>query len=202
MPRNTRKFRLTVQYRNFMEATGHREPPDGFPPHPDDDTYNQPKLAANTRPVVGVTWHDAVAYCKWAGGRLPTEAEWEYAARGGKQYEYGTATGEISPDLANYWGQNKWKHTAPVGSFPPNPFGLHDMAGNAWEWCSSVYKPYPYKADDGREAPEADGRRVLRGGSWSDHSGDLRAACRCRIDPRSSYPYHFGFRVAVRAGVP
>ena len=104
-------------------------------------------------PVVQICWYDAVAYARWAGKRLPTEAEWEYAARGGKvraRYVWGD---ELLPDgkwQANIWeghfpDQNSsddgFARTAPVATFPPNGFGLYDMAGNVWEWCSDWYRP-------------------------------------------------------------
>jgi len=101
------------------------------PQYWEDSEYNTPE-----QPVVGVTRSDAASYCEWAGLRLPTEAEWEYAAAGGKGLAYPTSTGEIGNDLANIrgkGGRDTWLVPSPVGRFPPNPFGLYDMAGNAWE---------------------------------------------------------------------
>lgn len=182
------------QYAKFLQATGYPEKPDFW----DDPKFNKPN-----QPVVGVKFHAALAYCRWAGLRLPTEAEWEYAAAAGaKQLRYGTATGEISHDLANFAGaQGRDVYDdapAPVGKFPPNPFGLYDMAGNAWEWTSSLWRPYPYRADDGREDLEAFGFRVMRGGCW--HFGPFH----CRVSSRHRHMEHLrydyvGFRVALSA---
>jgi len=156
----------------------------------DNDRYNGPR-----HPVAGVSWRDAVAYCKWAGGRLPTEAEWEYAACGGRQYEHGTSTGRLSDRLAN---TGRGPGTTPVGSYPPNPFGLYDMCGNVYEWCSSLCKPYPYRSDDGREDPGADGGRVMRGGSHdNDGPMDYHNAWRNRVGHPDDRRSTFGFRVAV-----
>ncbi len=106
-------------------------------------------------PVVQVAWEDAVAYCDWIGGRLPTEAEWEFAARGGldgKAFIWGDE--QIDPTRANAWDGrfpdrndqvDGYVRTAPVGSFPPNGHGLFDMAGNVWEWCADLYRPDEYR---------------------------------------------------------
>ncbi|MDP7000175.1 MAG: SUMF1/EgtB/PvdO family nonheme iron enzyme, partial [Candidatus Poribacteria bacterium] len=133
------KYEVTnAQYRKFVQATGHRAPR-----YWDDDDFNQPN-----QPVVGVSWHDATAYAKWVGKRLPTEKEWEWAARAEKEWEWAARGGlkgkkypwgnqEPSASRANY-GNKVGKPTA-VGNYPANGYGLHDMAGNVWEWCQDWY---------------------------------------------------------------
>jgi formylglycine-generating enzyme required for sulfatase activity/precorrin-6B methylase 2 len=184
------KFELTNrQYNRFLQAR--RE---SRPYHADDPNYGDPN-----QPVVGVTWLEASRYCAWARLRLPTEAEWEYAARAGAALEYPTSTGAISHSQANIRdvsGPDRWEYTAPVGQFPPNAFGLYDMAGNAWEWTSSAFSPYPYKQGDGREGQELHKLRVLRGGAWSFPPQYCRTTHRHRFAGhlRCDYP---GIRVAM-----
>lgn len=122
-------------------------------------------------PVVGISWSDAKAYAEWAGKRLPTEAEWEYAARGGlagMNYPNGD---EVDSTQANYSVNGVVKGTVPVGSYAPNAFGLYDMAGNVWEWVLDYYDGNYYKESPSKnpQGPEEGKFRVIRGGSW--HSG-------------------------------
>ena len=167
-----------ARYRVFMQQTGHRQPPRWT-----DSNYNQPN-----QPVVGVYWHDAMVYATWAGKRLPTEAEWEYAARGGlvgKRYPWGD---EITHDDANYLGiggKDKWSNAAPVGSFEANGYGLYDMAGNVWEWCADWYDKDYYQNSPAKNplGPGTGTSRVLRGGGWYGKTCLLRVADRGCYDP-------------------
>ena len=133
------------------------------------------------RPVMGVSWFEAVAYCRWLDARLrsrvnwipdshsvrlPTEAEWEKAARAGDARRFPWGDEPWDENRANI--EQNVGHASAVGSFPAGatPSGIHDLSGNVWEWTASLYKPYPYRADDGRNDPDAAGSRVVRGGSW------------------------------------
>ena len=185
------KYEVTnKQYQKFLRATGFPEPQ-----YWDDPDYREPE----TKPVTGVKWYEAQGYCEWANLRMPTEAEWEYAARAGRNNDYGTSSGSIGHDLANFWGvegKDTWLHTpGPVGSFAPNPYGLYDMAGNVFEWTSSLYYRYPYIGTDRREDPEARYQRVMRGGSWKFSSGECRSTYRRHFAMHLRYDY-VGIRVA------
>ena len=154
----------------------------------------QPDWSGDNHPVVNVTWFDATAFCEFIGGRLPTEAEWEYAARGGSAdtvYPWGDTYSAVQAKGAG----SGVRGTAPVKSFPPNGYALYDMIGNAWEWSSSVYRQYPYEANDGREDPTSRDARVVRGGSWYGAPEGLRVSVRNYFPPAIRYDY-FGFRCA------
>jgi formylglycine-generating enzyme required for sulfatase activity len=170
-------------------------------------------------PVVHVSWDDALAYADWAGGRLPTEAEWEFAARGGLDgARFGWGDRPPEGGDANIWqgqfpvvntGDDGFLETAPVRSYSPNPFGLYDMAGNVWEWVSDWYRP-DYYADSPAQNPEGPkdsfdpaepgaAKRVLRGGSFLCHDTyceSYRPSARMMNAPDTG-TNHQGFRLVM-----
>jgi len=152
-------------------------------------------------PVVSVDWSQANAYCTWTERRLPTEAEWEKAARGtdGRIYPWGNEAPNNA--LLNY--NDSVKDTTAVGQYPngKSPYGAYDMAGNVWEWTHSVMKKYPYKVNDGREVEIAFGSRALRGGSFNDDEGSARCAYRDG-DHIDFFDDDIGFRVVASHAFP
>jgi formylglycine-generating enzyme required for sulfatase activity len=189
------------EYKRFVDATGHPVPcydvdwVDASDYNWDPETRTPPS-GKEKHPVVLVSWEDAQAYAAWAGKRLPTEAEWERAARGtdGRRWPWGD---EFVEDRCNS-KESGAGGTVPVDQYSPDydsPDGVGDTVGNVWEWTSSLFRPYPYDTDDGRESQEAKGWRVLRGGSWAN---DLdRARCTARLDGDFVFYNNVGFRCAV-----
>jgi formylglycine-generating enzyme required for sulfatase activity len=169
-----------------------------------------PPAGRDDHPVTLIGFDDATAYCQWLGIRtglsirLPTEAEWEKAARGGlegRQYPWGDA---LDPSCAHFLSggvEKSQRGTAPVGSYPPNGFNLHDMSGNVWEWVSDWYVPNYYARAQylNPQGPESGPMRLVRGGAWVNADGRyLRCAYRHKVPP-DSYSYSIGFRIAYSA---
>ena len=190
-----------AEYKKFVDATGHPVPnyqvnwcdTEGYNWDPVTRMYPEGKA---DHPVVLVTWEDAMAYAAWSGKRLLTEAEWERAARGfnGRRYPWGD---DFEADYCNCIeaGQDQ---TSPVGYYSPDgdtPEGVVDLVGNVWEWTNSLYRPYPYDPDDGRESRQAAGFRVLRGASFRNDANV--AHCLSRLDGDFKFYNNVGFRCAV-----
>jgi formylglycine-generating enzyme required for sulfatase activity len=172
---------------------------DGACTPPDDERWNDPAYAAH--PVVNVEWEDANRYAVWAGGRLPTEAEWEKAARGTEAFAYPWGEEIPTPELLNY--DYMAGDTQPVGSYPAgaSPYGVHDMAGNVEEWVADWYSNDYYSTSpiDNPKGPQTGVLRVLRGGSYKSSRADVRTTVRGKTLPNAHYP-NVGFRVVASEG--
>lgn len=191
-------FRLAIcqitnaDYTRFLNATS------GNPPKFwSDPNFNHPR-----QPVVAVSWFEAVKYCEWVSEsegrrcRLPTEAEWERAARGGvdgELYPWGNEAPQSLPDYVRRWQQG----SEPVAAYAPNRFGLYDICENVHEWCSDWYDPgyYAISPERNPRGPETGARRSSRGGSWRHHIKVSRCAARSSIPPEFQYA-DYGFRIA------
>ena len=195
------RYPVTVgQYNGFVQDEGYQHEiwwkAGGFGEFTAPDDW-EGQLAYPSRPVVSVSWYEAAAFCAWAGFRLPTEAEWERAARGkhARKFPWGDATAD--PSRLNFSG-SEIGHATPVGIFPrgATPEGLCDMAGNVWEWCADWFTEYTDKPASNPSGPEKASLRVYRGGSWDFSAGLCRSACRCWDSPALRFN-SLGFRLAL-----
>ena len=205
-------------YRRFLEdiegggdtSFNHPDQPANFDHR---QKYMDENLDADDQPAVGLNWFDAYAYCRWAGKRLPTEAEWEYAARGGDGIYRKYPWGNEDPNADGIWWANyrpdagpaadSHRYTAPVGSYPDgvSPFGIMDMAGNAEEWVHDWWGVNYYRLSDGAQDPQGpasgrNGNKVIKGGSFSSDKYHIRIATRLYGAPHVKTEKQ-GFRCAM-----
>lgn len=175
------------QFDAFAAATGARTPRqplwNGSPGHP----------------VVNVTWEEAAAVCAWLGGRLPTEAEWEFGARSradGAIFPWGAAFERRWVNAIGRGAGDPWHYTAPVGSFPPNALGLFDTSGNVWEWTADWYAPYQDGVLRDPQGRARGTRKVIRGGSWDSTAARVRTSVRHSLPTGARYNLYVGVRCA------
>lgn len=208
------KYEITTQqYRQFKP---------GFKVQPQKEV----SLDSDSQPVVNVSWDDANAFCGWLSTQtkyqisLPTEAEWEYACRAGTTARRYWGIDDLETDavayanvadasgaekfgfvtISTFPGSDNYAASSPVGTFPPNPFGLCDMLGNAWEWCQDYYEPYATNDQVDPKGPASGKTHVFKGGSWGDSPDKIRAAA--RSSSASNYTHNrLGFRVVIRGDI-
>jgi len=198
------KYEITIkQYRQFCDASGHKMPED-----PSSDWYEEHDQVRkwtwkDNSPIANISWNDARAYCDWIAKEtgknynLPTEAQWEFAARGGlnsKHYKY---SGSDNLNEVGWYDETTYERgTMAVGRLKPNELGIYDMSGNVWEWCLDRYGKYKSTMLKNPQGPEKGNYRVIRGGAW------YYVDNMCKVTTRDGpYPYYsnfnYGFRVVI-----
>jgi formylglycine-generating enzyme required for sulfatase activity len=185
------KYEVTVgQYKAYCAATG--------TPMPDAPSWGW----NDKHPMVNVNYNDAVAYCNWLGEefggdwRLPTEAQWEFAARGGNNSKGYTYSGGNDLDELAWYADNAGGKTQTAGRKKPNELGIYDMSGNVWEWCKDWYGDYSSSAQSNPKGPASGSYGVLRGGSWNNAAARCRVAYRFYTCPEYRFD-RYGFRVLL-----
>ncbi|MEN8219063.1 MAG: bifunctional serine/threonine-protein kinase/formylglycine-generating enzyme family protein [Pseudomonadota bacterium] len=213
------RYEVTVgEFRRFVNATGYKTTAEkknscysysqGWK-YVEGANWRSPGFSqADTEPVVCVSWHDATAYAKWLSEqtgqqyRLPTEAQWEYVARAGTETKYwwGNEIGKNKANCDNDSCGDRFKYTAPVGSFAPNPFGIYDTVGNVWEWVQDIYSSDYYSSSISSDpsGPSTGSRRVFRSGGWFISASLCRAAIRRYDSPGARYG-SIGFRLLLKS---
>jgi len=220
------KYEITVeQFQAFIEATGYQTDAEkgsgGFSGSVIwDGSKFEKKAGANWKcdvmgnplpetdynhPVIHLSWNDASAFAEWMGCRLPTEAEWEYAARAGSVTPFNTGNC-LNTDRANYNGTYPYfkckkginrANTMAIGTLPPNTWGLHDMHGNVSEWCSDLYGEYPSSPQTNPKGAVTGANHVYRGGSWRDNGLNCRSAARYNAYTTNRYDF-LGIRLVAK----
>lgn len=200
------KYEVTVQqYKTFCNATGHP-----FPGKPGRDWYDEHDNVRDwnwrdNHPISNVTWNDAVAYCEWLSTQtgdeysLPTEAQWEFAAKGGNKSNNYTYSGSNSLRAVGWFDENTYERgTRPVGQLAANELGIYDMSGNVFEWCYDYYGAYSSRSAKDPTGPRKGQYRVVRGGSWYYVEEFCRVSQRDSPKPNLK-KFVYGFRVVKKA---